>query len=108
MHSLKIVNVTHCMMAIAKIGKAKMIRWYRSNPYLGIYYEISEKVALRKINSKNWIRHYDNYWQKFTNMWINMKDPNRDVIFRRNIDDNASGCDTEECEEDKSRRKITP
>lgn len=58
-----------------------MSKYYRMNTCLGCIYEIPEKLALKKINSKYWVRHYDDYWQEFTNMWMNTKD-SRDVIFK--------------------------
>lgn len=52
------------------------------NPYLGCSYEIPEKQALRKINSRYWIRQFDSYYQEFIDLWINSKDPNRDIIYK--------------------------
>ncbi len=60
-----------------------MDKYFRMNPVLGCCYEISEKQALRKIKNRWWVRHWDSYWQEFTDMWINSKDPNRDLIFKR-------------------------
>lgn len=60
-----------------------MSKYIRMNPYLGCSYEISEKQALRKINSKWWTPVWDDYWQKFSeHSWYNMKDPERDWIFK--------------------------
>lgn len=60
-----------------------MVKWYRSNPYLGTRYEITEKQALRKINSKWWTAVWDDYWQKFSNhSWYDMRDSERDWIFK--------------------------
>ena len=52
------------------------------NPYLGCSYDITEKQALKKINSRYWVRLWDSYWQKFDDMWINSKDPERDIIYK--------------------------
>ena len=62
--------------------KKNMAKWIRMNPYLGCSYEITEKQALRKINSRYWVRVWDSYWQKFGDMWINSKDPERDIIYK--------------------------
>lgn len=60
-----------------------MVKWYRSNPYLGTYYEITEKQALCKINSKWWTAVWDDYWQKFSDhSWYDMRDSGRDWIFK--------------------------
>lgn len=46
-------------------------------------YEISEKEALKKIQSKNWIPAWDEYYQKSSDhSWYNPKDPERDWIFK--------------------------
>ena len=46
-------------------------------------YEISEKEALKKIQSKNWIPALDEYYQKSSDhSWYNIKDPERDWIFK--------------------------
>lgn len=66
-----------------------MSKYYRMNPYLGCKYEIPEKEALKKINSRNWVPVWDDYWQKYKNdAWYNLKDPERDWIFKE--DDNES------------------
>ena len=60
-----------------------MAKYYRCNPYLGCRYEISEKQAMRKINNRWWVPVWDDYWQEFsTNSWYNIKDPERDWIFK--------------------------
>ena len=60
-----------------------MSKYFRSNPYLGTMYEISEKEALKKIQSKNWISAWDEYYQKSSDhSWYNTKDPERDWIFK--------------------------
>lgn len=59
-----------------------MAKYYRSNPYLGIYYEIPPKVALRKIYSKYWMPVWDEYSQTYsTTAYYNMRDAGRDYIF---------------------------
>ena len=66
-----------------------MSKWFRSNPYLGCMYEITEKEALKKINSKFWTAPWDDYWQKFyENVWYNIRDPERDWIFKEVEDGN--------------------
>ena len=74
-----------------------MSKYYRCNPYLGSRYEISEKQALRKINSKWWTAVWDDYWQKFSNhAWYDMRDPERDWIFKyEEDDDNVKGTNRE-------------
>ena len=63
-----------------------MIKYFRYNPVLGSMYEISEKQALKKINSKNWIPVWDDYWQRFSeHTWYNIKDPERDFIFKEKV-----------------------
>ena len=58
---------------------AVMVKWYRCNPYLGCMYEITEKQALRKINSRWWAAVWDDYWQKFSDhswydiLWVWVK-----------------------------------
>ena len=60
-----------------------MSKYIRMNPYLGCSYEITEKQALRKINSKYWTPVWDDYWQKFSEHgWYNMRDPERDWIIK--------------------------
>ena len=59
-----------------------MDKWYRMNPYLGCCYEITEKQALRKINSRHWVRQFDSYYEVFIDLWINSKDPYRDIIYK--------------------------
>ena len=60
-----------------------MSKYMRMNPYLGCSYEITEKQALRKINSKYWTPVWDDYWKKFSeNTWYNMRDPQREWIFK--------------------------
>lgn len=60
-----------------------MAKYYRCNPYLGCRYEITEKQALRKINNIWWVPVWDDYWQRFSdNSWYNIKDPERDWIFK--------------------------
>ena len=60
-----------------------MAKYYRMNPYLGCKYEIPERLARRKINSKWWIPVWDDYWERFCdNAWYNIKDPERDWIFK--------------------------
>ena len=59
-----------------------MAKWIRMNPYLGCSYEITEKEALKKIKNRHWIRQYDSYYEMFVNIWINSRDPHRDVIFK--------------------------
>lgn len=60
-----------------------MSKWYRCNPHLGCRYEITEAQALRKINSKWWVPVWDEYWQTFSkHSWYNVRDPERDWIFR--------------------------
>ena len=60
-----------------------MAKWYRYNPYLGCQYEITEKQALRKINSRWWTAVWDDYWQKFSDRaWYDMRDPERSWIFK--------------------------
>lgn len=62
-----------------------MSKYIRINPYLGCSYEISEKQALQKINSKYWTPVWDDYWQRFSeDSWFNMRDPERDWIFKYN------------------------
>lgn len=66
-----------------------MSKYYRMNPYLGCKYEIPAKEALKKINSRNWMPVWDDYWQKYKDdAWYNLKDPERDWIFKE--DDNES------------------
>ena len=61
-----------------------MTKWYRSNPYLGTIYEISEKEALRKIKNPWWTAVWDDYWERPSdNSWYNIKDPERDWIFKK-------------------------
>lgn len=68
-----------------------MTKWYRSNPYLGTMYEISEKEALRKIKNPWWTAVWDDYWQRFSDhSWYNMKDRERDWIFKIEGDDNET------------------
>jgi hypothetical protein len=52
------------------------------NPLLGCSYEITEKQALRKIKSRYWVRQFDSYYEMFIDMWINSKDPYRDIIYK--------------------------
>ena len=59
-----------------------MAKWLRYNSVLGCQYEIPEKEALRRINSRRYVRHFDDYWQRFTDTWFNAKDPWRDIIFK--------------------------
>jgi len=60
-----------------------MSKYIRMNPCLGCSYEITEKQALRKINSKYWTPVWDDYWLEFSeNTWYNMRDPERDYIFK--------------------------
>ena len=59
-----------------------MDKWYRMNPYLGCCYEITEKQALKKINSRHWVRQWDSYYEMFIDLWINSKDPYRDIIYK--------------------------
>lgn len=64
-----------------------MAKWYRCNPYLGCQYEISEKQALRKINSRWWTPVWNDYWQKFSDhAWYDMRDAERDWIFKMEED----------------------
>lgn len=61
-----------------------MTKWYRSNPYLGTMYEISEKEALRKIKNVWWTAVWDDYWDRPSDhAWYNIKDPERDWIFKK-------------------------
>lgn len=63
-----------------------MTKWYRCNPYLGCRYEITEKQALRKINSKWWTAVWDDYYERFSERcFYNIKDMERDWIFK--VDD---------------------
>ena len=63
-----------------------MAKYYRCNSYLGSKYEITEKQALRKINSKYWTAVWDDYWQSFSDhSWYNIRDAERDWIFK--VDD---------------------
>ena len=60
-----------------------MAKYKRCNPCLGCSYDISESVALRKINSKWWVPVWDDYYQQPSNTaWYNIRDPNRDYIFK--------------------------
>lgn len=60
-----------------------MSKWIRMNPYLGCSYEIPEKQALRKIRSKWWTAVWDDYYEKFSkNSWYDIRDPERDWIFK--------------------------
>lgn len=64
-----------------------MAKYYRCNPYLGVVFderhEISEKQALRKINSRWWVGVWDDYYQRFSDhAWYDMRDPERDWIFK--------------------------
>jgi len=62
---------------------ALMSKWYRYNPYLGCQYEITEKQALRKINSRWWTAVWDDYWQKLSDhAWYDMRDPEHSWIFK--------------------------
>lgn len=63
--------------------KKKMPKYYRYNPYLGCKYEISEKQALRLLSNIWWVPVWDDYWQcPSMNSWYNLKDPERDWIFK--------------------------
>lgn len=59
-----------------------MTKWYRMNPYLGCIYEIPEKLALRKIRSRTWMQQYDHDRGELSDVWINLKDMHRDLIFK--------------------------
>ena len=59
-----------------------MAKWYRMNMFLGLIYEIPERVALRKIKGKNWIQHYDTDRGEWSLVWTNTKDIQRDCIFK--------------------------
>lgn len=59
-----------------------MAKWVRYNADLGCMYEIPEKLALRKIKSRKYVQHFDDYWGKFTDMWQNVRDPWRDIILK--------------------------
>lgn len=59
-----------------------MAKYYRCNMMLGIIYEIPEKLALKKINNRHWVRGYDHELQEFCDYWINTKDINRDMIYK--------------------------
>lgn len=60
-----------------------MAKYRRYNPYLGCSYEISEELALKKINSKWWTPVWDDYYQEFSeHAWFNIKDPERDWILK--------------------------
>lgn len=60
-----------------------MSKYRRCNPYLGVMYDIPENVALRKINSKWWTAVWDDYNQRFSdNAWYDIRDPQRDWIFK--------------------------
>lgn len=60
-----------------------MPKYFRMNPYLGTRYEIPEKEALKKVNSKNWMPVWDDYYQRYKDdAWFNIKDMERDWIFK--------------------------
>lgn len=60
-----------------------MARYIRCNPYLGCSYDVPERLALRKINSKYWVSVWDDYYQKFSDSaWYDIRDPERDWIFK--------------------------
>ena len=60
-----------------------MSKYFRANPYLGCRYEISEKEALKRINSKWWVRVWDDYWQTFSDdCWYDVRDPQRSWIYK--------------------------
>ena len=67
-----------------------MTKWYRMNADLGCMYEITEKEAKRKLRSRYWIRFYDSYWQKFTDMWQDIRDPFRSIIFKSEVNEDDS------------------
>lgn len=70
-----------------------MAKYYRANPYLSCKYEITEKEALKKINNRWWTPVWDDYWQIFSNdCWYNIKDPERDWIFK--VDEDGEGQNT--------------
>lgn len=64
-----------------------MTKYYRYNSVIGCQYEISEKEALRRINSKKYRRHYDDYWGEFTDTWFRVNDPWRDIIFKLEVEE---------------------
>ena len=60
-----------------------MARYQRCNPCLGVMYDIPESTALRKINSRWWTAVWDDYYQRFSdNAWYDIRDPQRDWIFK--------------------------
>lgn len=60
-----------------------MAKYRRCNPHLGVIYDIPERLALRKINSKYWFPVWDDYHQRFSdNTWYNIRDSERDWIFK--------------------------
>lgn len=59
-----------------------MAKWYRINPVIGSQYEITERQAKRKINSRYWVRTWDSYKQEFNDLWQNLKDMDRDFILK--------------------------
>ena len=63
-----------------------MAKWYKYNSVLGVMYEISEKEAKRKLKSRYWFRFYDSYWEKYTDMWQDIRDPWKSIIFRSDED----------------------
>lgn len=68
---------------MAEEYRTRMSKYIRMNPYLGCSYEITEKQALRKINSKWWTPVWDDYWQKFSDhAWYDIRDPERNWIFK--------------------------
>lgn len=70
---------------------ALMARWFRCNPYLGSSYEISEREALRKINSRWWVAVWDDYWQRFSDdSWYDIRDPERSWIFKVEDDEETN------------------
>lgn len=70
---------------------ALMVRWFRWNPYLGSRYEISEKEALRKINSIWWVAEWDYYWPESScHSWYDVRDPERSWIIKEVENENNS------------------
>ena len=60
-----------------------MAKYRQCNPVIGCIYDIPEKEALRKINSRWWVAAWDEYWQEFSDSaWYDIRDPERSWIFK--------------------------
>ena len=72
------------MNTMAAIKKVElMAKYMQCNPHLGIMYDIPEKVALRKINSKWWFPAWDDYYEEYSDSaWYDIRDPERSWIFK--------------------------